>query len=148
MSISGDSFSSRNTPALTMVEECSSADVGVGATIAPSSHVWTGIWAALIIPATARRPTISRSHLSPESPARSDAMSRRPYSDAMTIRAARKHIPPTRLNVSCLNELLTASSVLVYPIRANEHRVVTSQKKNIHTRSLDRTIPNIALRNV
>ena len=39
----GESFTSKNTPALTIVEECSRADVGVGATIAPSSHVWKGI---------------------------------------------------------------------------------------------------------
>ena len=40
---SGASFSTMNTPALTMVDECRSADVGVGATIAPRSHVWNGI---------------------------------------------------------------------------------------------------------
>ena len=51
-----------------------------------------------------------------------------------------------RFRMSCLNELLTASPVLVYPMRANEHRVVISQKKNSHAMSLDRTMPNIALR--
>ena len=35
----GESFTSKNTPALTMVDECRSAEVGVGATIAPRSHV-------------------------------------------------------------------------------------------------------------
>ena len=39
------------TPALTMVLECSSAEQGVGATIAPSSHFAKGNCAALFIPA-------------------------------------------------------------------------------------------------
>ena len=46
---------SKNTPALTMVEECRSAEVGVGATMAPSSQVWNGICAALVMPANAKR---------------------------------------------------------------------------------------------
>ncbi len=49
----GASFTSRKTPAFTMVDECSSAEVGVGATMAPSSHVWNGICAALVRPANA-----------------------------------------------------------------------------------------------
>ncbi len=40
-----------------MVEECRSALVGVGATIAPRSHVWNGICAAFVIPANASRAT-------------------------------------------------------------------------------------------
>ena len=40
-----------NTPALTMVEECSRAETGVGATIAPHSQLWNGTWAALVKPA-------------------------------------------------------------------------------------------------
>ena len=54
---SGASLISRKTPALTMVDEWSSALVGVGATIAPKSHVWKGICAALVRPAKARKPT-------------------------------------------------------------------------------------------
>ena len=53
----GESFTSKNTPALTIVEECSRADVGVGATIAPSSHVWKGICAAFVMPANASKVT-------------------------------------------------------------------------------------------
>ena len=49
----GASLMSKKTPAFTMVEECSSADVGVGATMAPRSHVWNGICAALVRPANA-----------------------------------------------------------------------------------------------
>ena len=36
-----------------MVDECRSADVGVGATIAPRSQVWKGICAAFVSPANA-----------------------------------------------------------------------------------------------
>ena len=39
----GDSFIIMNTPAFTIVDEWSSADVGVGATIAPSSQLLNGI---------------------------------------------------------------------------------------------------------
>ena len=48
---------SRKTPALTMVELWSRAEVGVGATMAPSSHDWKGIWAALVKPARASSST-------------------------------------------------------------------------------------------
>ncbi len=36
-----------------MVEKCRSALVGEGPPIAPRSHVWKGIWAALVMPANA-----------------------------------------------------------------------------------------------
>ena len=49
----GASLMSRNTPAFTIVDEWSKALVGVGATMAPSSHVWKGICAALVRPANA-----------------------------------------------------------------------------------------------
>ena len=41
--MSGERRMSKKTPALTMVDECRSALVGVGATMAPSSQVWNGI---------------------------------------------------------------------------------------------------------
>ena len=50
----GASLMIMNTPALTIVEECSNAEVGVGATIAPSSQLLKGICAAFVIPANAR----------------------------------------------------------------------------------------------
>ena len=53
----GASFTSKKTPAFTMVEECNSAEVGVGATMAPRSQVWNGICAALVMPAKARAVT-------------------------------------------------------------------------------------------
>ncbi len=49
----GESLMIRKTPALTIVEEWSKAEVGVGATIAPKSQPENGIWAALVMPAKA-----------------------------------------------------------------------------------------------
>ena len=50
----GASLMIMNTPALTIVDEWSNADVGVGATIAPSSQLLNGICAAFVIPANAK----------------------------------------------------------------------------------------------
>ena len=50
----GASLIIMNTPAFTIVDEWSSADVGVGATIAPRSQLLNGICAALVIPANAK----------------------------------------------------------------------------------------------
>ena len=41
----------RNTPAVTKVDECTSADTGVGAAIAAGNHLENGIWALLVIAA-------------------------------------------------------------------------------------------------
>ncbi len=53
----GASFTNRKTPAFTIVEECSSAEVGVGATIAPKSQLWKGNCAALVKAASASSST-------------------------------------------------------------------------------------------
>lgn len=53
----GASRISRYTPALTMVEEWSMADTGVGATMAPSSQPENGICADLVRAAPAMRNT-------------------------------------------------------------------------------------------
>ena len=42
-------------PAVTRVEECTSAETGVGAAIAAGSHLINGNWALLVIAATIRR---------------------------------------------------------------------------------------------
>ena len=55
----GASFTSKKQPAFTMVDECRRALVGVGATMAPRSQVWKGIWAAFVMPAKARAVTAS-----------------------------------------------------------------------------------------
>lgn len=43
---------SKNTPAVTRVEECTRAETGVGAAIAAGSQLENGICALLVIPAT------------------------------------------------------------------------------------------------
>ena len=78
--------------------------------------------------------------------ARSLSRARKPSWSARRISAARNAMPPIRFRISWRNELLTASSVRVNPMRAKEHSVVISQKKNIHTRLFDRTTPYMALR--
>ena len=55
----GVSFTMRKTPALTMVEEWRSADVGVGATIAPKSQPEKGIIADFVNPQKTRSATAS-----------------------------------------------------------------------------------------
>ena len=53
--MTGAMRSTRYTPAFTMVLECSSADTGVGATIAPSSQLENGSCADLVMPAKQSR---------------------------------------------------------------------------------------------
>jgi hypothetical protein len=43
-----------------MVAECSSADTGVGATMAPSNQDWKGTWADLVKAAKAMKPSGKR----------------------------------------------------------------------------------------
>ena len=103
----------------------------------------------MAIPARASSITASSTHLAPETSgvARSSSRPRMPALSASIINAEMNAIPPIRFSISWRNELFLASSVRVYPMRAKEHRVVISQKKNIHTRLFDRTMPNMALRN-
>ena len=111
----GASLTSRNTPALTMVEEWSSALVGVGATMAPSSQRWNGICAALVRPATesSMRGTMSRSAWVPF-PAAIRLVSDMGSPAACTrMSAARNARPPTMLRLICVNEFLIASGVRV-----------------------------------
>ncbi len=58
--MAGERRSSRKTPALTIVLEWRSAEVGEGAYMAPSSQDENGIWALLVIPAKARSATARR----------------------------------------------------------------------------------------
>jgi hypothetical protein len=62
-----------NTPALTTATACSSADTGVGATIAAGSQRWKGISAALPMP---NMNSASRIGHRPESRGRQDAARR------------------------------------------------------------------------
>jgi len=45
---------SRNTPAVTKVDEWTKAETGVGAAMAAGSHAENGIWALFVIPARIR----------------------------------------------------------------------------------------------
>ena len=129
---SGDSLISRNTPAFTIVEECSRALVGVGATMAPRSHVWNGIWAALVMPAKASSTTGTANRAAAAVPAdMAPAMrnslntSGNPLSAANAM-ATWNATPPSMFITIWRNALLMASSVLVKPMSRNEHSVVTS----------------------
>ncbi len=110
----GASFTSRNTPAFTMVEECRSALVGVGATIAPSSHVWNGICAAFVMPAnasstTGTMPSVGSCTVMLTKSLRESV----PISDAQNSIARMNAMPPARFMTICLKALRTASSVFV-----------------------------------
>ena len=110
---SGHNLIIRNTPAFTMVEECSSAEVGVGATIAPSSQPEKGIMAALVKPQKTNRATIISTGFAP-CPSFSSAESSTVWycTPSQTIAAA-KATPPSRFIHKALKELLMASSVWV-----------------------------------
>ena len=73
----GDRRISRKTPALTIVEECKRALVGVGATMAPSNHVWKGIWAALVSAAKASSASGSMARLAEAPPRLTKVLSSR-----------------------------------------------------------------------
>lgn len=51
----GKNRNKRKTPAVTRVEECTSADTGVGAAMAAGSQLEKGIWALLVIAAMVRQ---------------------------------------------------------------------------------------------
>ena len=143
----GASLMSKKTPAFTMVEECSSADVGVGATMAPRSHVWNGICAALVRPANASAVTGSTTM-----PGLAMPICRNSRNDsvlnwmAMTYRAARKAMPPSRFMMIWRKAFLMASSVRVKPMRRKEHTVVISQPVNSHSMLFENTMRNMAAR--
>ena len=109
--ITGASLMSRYTPALTIVALCKSADVGVGATIAPRSHFENGSSADFVIAANASRMTgISTAALSwLTSTCRFDVSS---TIDAYMIAPANPR-PPRRFIHKARNELFVASSVFV-----------------------------------
>ena len=113
-SMMGANLTSRNTPAFTIVEECSNAEVGVGATMAPSSHVWNGICAAFVRPANASAVTGSTT-----TPGFAMPICKNSRNDsvlnwmAMTYRAKRKAMPPRMFMMIWRNAFLMASSVRV-----------------------------------
>lgn len=54
---------SKNTPAVTRVEECTRAETGVGAAMAAGSHLENGIWALFVIAASIIHITVRRDML-------------------------------------------------------------------------------------
>ena len=110
----GASLMIMNTPALTIVEEWSNADVGVGATIAPSSQLLNGICAALVIPANAKNAAGIATRSPYTDPIRSMEFSSTVWNTIprITIPTANPR-PPSKFMISALNALFVASSVLV-----------------------------------
>ena len=110
----GASLTSKNTPAFTMVEECSSAEVGVGATMAPSSQVWNGICAAFVTPANASAVAGSAASTGNAEPScKNSSMDSVPNCTAMAYRPTKKPRPPARFMTIWRNALRMASSVRV-----------------------------------
>ena len=110
----GASFTSRNTPAFTMVDECSRALVGVGATMAPRSQVWKGICAAFVMPAKARAQAArvtSAGLLAPMT--RKSKNENVPTVIAQEYSATKKPRPPARFMMIWRKALAMASSVRV-----------------------------------
>ena len=109
----GQSFMIRNTPAFTIVEECSKAEVGVGATMAPSSQPENGIMAALVKP----QKTSSATAISTGCELRPRLISMESSTDSYSApsqrMAAANATPPSRFIQRALNEFSTASSVCV-----------------------------------
>ena len=103
-----------NTPALTIVDEWSNADVGVGATIAPSSQLLNGICAAFVIPANAKNAAGTAIRSPYTVPIRSIVLSSTVWNTVprITIPTANPR-PPRRFMISALNALFVASSVFV-----------------------------------
>ena len=100
--IAGDSRSSRKTPALTMVLEWSSAEVGDGAYMAPSSHDENGNWALLVIPARASS-AMAGSSAAPAGPAVRRARSSPSGCAASSTIASENPRPPTRFMFKARN---------------------------------------------
>ena len=98
-----------------MVEECSKALVGVGATMAPSSQRWNGICAALVRPATERSMSgkMSSSAWEPSPAAMIPVSDRGRPAAWIRMSAARNARPPTMLRLICVKEFLMASGVRV-----------------------------------
>ena len=111
-----------------MVLECSSAETGVGATIAPSNQPENGSWADFVMPAKhSSAAGISTSDCLEPISACNSMLWVRWWHQTMASANAR---PPARFMTSARRALRRASSVRVYPISRNEQRVVISQNRN------------------
>jgi len=56
-------------------------------------------------------------------------------------------VAPPRVMISALRAALLAASVPVWPMSRKEHKVVTSQNRNSHSRSLESTAAFMPPRN-
>lgn len=97
-----------------MVEECNSAEVGVGATMAPRSQVWNGICAALVMPAKARAVTAKVVRAGLFWPMTRNSQNEKvPTVSAQHHSATRNPRPPARFMMIWRKALAIASSVRV-----------------------------------
>ena len=100
-----------------MVDECSRALVGVGATMAPNSQVWNGICAALVRAASDSRMTGITSSADctvpvPESLIMPEMVSGMPLT-CKYMSPAKNAIPPSMLRMIWVKAFLMASGVRV-----------------------------------
>ena len=100
-----------------MVDECSRALVGVGATMAPNSQVWNGICAALVSAASDSRTTGITSSAdcavpAPESPIMPEMVNGMPLT-CRNIRPAKNAMPPSMFRMIWVKAFLMASGVRV-----------------------------------
>lgn len=107
----GASLMMRKTPALTMVEECRSAEVGVGATIAPRSQPEKGIIADFVNPQKTRSAAISSTGSRPRAQIHQERQLDRVVVFPRRTIANAKASPPKRFIQSALQELWIASFV-------------------------------------
>ena len=111
---------------MTIVLECSSADTGVGATIAPSSQLWNGICADLANAASAR------SAIGVMARAAMMAVRDSAPFDLAAIAASVSAKPPIRFSKIARAAFFFASGVPSWLISMNEQRVVNSQNRLNH----------------
>ena len=145
----GEILINKYTPALTIVDEWSNAELGVGATIAPNIHFENGNCAdfekqAIAINIAGIVKALLFSPANDIIPLRSQILK----FTLKYIIAIAKQTPPIKFIYSAVNALLTDSLVSVYLISRKELKVVISQKKYIQVKSFDKTIPNIADRKI
>ena len=126
--------------------------MGVGATMAPRSQVWNGIWAAFVSPAKASAPT-ANTRIGAAAPALATPVAMNSSSESVPTKstemksAARKPMPPSRFMMIWRKALRMASSVRVKAMSKNEQVVVISHPMNIHDMWFANTITNMADRN-
>ena len=116
-----------------MVEECKSAETGVGATIAPHSQLWNGICADFVNPAkhmSAMGKSMTLAAFPPMVPSLSTALRLSSCPEfARSKRASTKPTPPSIFIHKALDAFFIAVGVPSCAMSANEHSDVTSQKK-------------------